>query len=162
MTHLAAQVAKGVLYGGRESYHHMCRYFSGFFQHHPLLADVDYYWRVEPDVHFYCDLAYDPFRYMRQQCVISGTCWHRLSNPSCAFPSSACLLHLSCAACQGTRSATAELGECAPPGASASSVWYTAAHALRQRPCKGLCSIAEWYDDVLQPTAGCFIVAAAA
>jgi Glycolipid 2-alpha-mannosyltransferase len=62
-------VRKGVLYGGRESYHHMCRYFSGFFQLHPLLADVDFYWRVEPDVHFYCDLAYDPFRYMRQQCV---------------------------------------------------------------------------------------------
>jgi alpha 1,2-mannosyltransferase len=62
-------VRKGVLYGGRESYHHMCRYFSGFFQLHPLLADVDYYWRVEPDVHFYCDLAYDPFRYMHQQCV---------------------------------------------------------------------------------------------
>lgn len=81
VTYLAAQVANGVLYGGRESYHHMCRYFSGFFQHHPLLADVDYYWRVEPDVHFYCDLAYDPFRYMRQQCVISGTCWHRLFNP---------------------------------------------------------------------------------
>ena len=64
-----SQVRKGVLYGGRESYHHMCRYFSGFFQLHPLLADVDYYWRVEPDVHFYCDLAYDPFRYMHQQCV---------------------------------------------------------------------------------------------
>ena len=24
-------VKSGVLYGGRESYHHMCRYFSGFF-----------------------------------------------------------------------------------------------------------------------------------
>ena len=32
----------------RESYHHMCRYFSGFFHHHPLLADFDYYWRIEP------------------------------------------------------------------------------------------------------------------
>lgn len=54
-----------VLYGARESYHHMCRYFSGFFYRHPLLADFDYYWRMEPDVHYYCDLDYDPFLYMQ-------------------------------------------------------------------------------------------------
>lgn len=66
------QVHDGVLYGGRESYHHMCRWYSGFFQHHPLLADIDYFWRVEPDVHFYCDLAYDPFRYMHQHGVKYG------------------------------------------------------------------------------------------
>ena len=71
---------QGVLYGGRESYHHMCRYFSGFFQHHPLLADIDFYWRVEPDVHFFCDLGYDPFHYMDQQCVPASflgscPCW---------------------------------------------------------------------------------------
>lgn len=57
----------GVLYGGRESYHHMCRYFSGFFHRHPLLKEFDYYWRVEPDVHYYCDLDYDPFLYMKVQ-----------------------------------------------------------------------------------------------
>ncbi len=45
----------------------MCRYFSGFFYHHPLLADVDYYWRIEPDVHYYCDLDYDPFLFMQQR-----------------------------------------------------------------------------------------------
>lgn len=58
-------VANGVLYGGRESYHHMCRYFSGFFFRHPLLARFDFYWRMEPDVHYYCDLDYDPFLYMQ-------------------------------------------------------------------------------------------------
>ena len=47
----------------------MCRYFSGFFYHHPLLADVDYYWRIEPDVHYYCDLNYDPFVFMQQRCA---------------------------------------------------------------------------------------------
>lgn len=51
-----------------ESYHHMCRYFSGFFHHHPLLADFDYYWRIEPDVHYYCNLDYDPFLFMQQRC----------------------------------------------------------------------------------------------
>ena len=55
----------------RESYHHMCRYFSGFFYHHPLLADVDYYWRIEPDVHYYCDLDYDPFVFMQQRYGLS-------------------------------------------------------------------------------------------
>ena len=58
-------VKSGVLYGGRESYHHMCRYFSGFFFRHPVLAEFDYYWRMEPDVYYYCDLDYDPFLYMQ-------------------------------------------------------------------------------------------------
>ena len=41
-----------------------CRYFSGFFFDHPLLAGFDYYWRVEPDVYFWCLLEEDPFRRM--------------------------------------------------------------------------------------------------
>ena len=61
-------VKAGVLYGGRESYHHMCRYFSGFFFRHPILAEFDYYWRMEPDVHYYCDLDYDPFLFMQARC----------------------------------------------------------------------------------------------
>ena len=55
----------GVLYGGRESYHHMCRYFSGFIHKHPLLKEFDFYWRMEPDVHYYCSLDYDPFLFMQ-------------------------------------------------------------------------------------------------
>ena len=41
-----------------------CRYFSGFFFDHPLLAGFDYYWRVEPNVHCWCLLEEDPFRRM--------------------------------------------------------------------------------------------------
>ncbi|CAG8455513.1 11469_t:CDS:2 [Ambispora leptoticha] len=37
-----------VIYGGSESYRHMCRFESGFFFRHPLLDKYDYYWRVEP------------------------------------------------------------------------------------------------------------------
>lgn len=59
---------RGVLYGERESYHLMCRYYSGFFQFHPLLREFDFYWRMEPDVHYYCDLDYDPFLYMQASC----------------------------------------------------------------------------------------------
>ncbi|EFN54565.1 hypothetical protein CHLNCDRAFT_10179, partial [Chlorella variabilis] len=55
-------------YGGSESYRFMCRYFSGFFFDHPLLEGFDWYWRVEPDVHFMCNLPgreRDPFRHMQ-------------------------------------------------------------------------------------------------
>ncbi|KAL3420737.1 glycolipid 2-alpha-mannosyltransferase [Phlyctema vagabunda] len=55
----------GVGKGWMISYHHMCRWNSGFFYKHPALQDYDYYWRVEPDVHYYCDIDYDVFRFMR-------------------------------------------------------------------------------------------------
>lgn len=35
---------RGIMYGGSESYRHMCRYQSGFFMLHPLLDNLDYYW----------------------------------------------------------------------------------------------------------------------
>lgn len=41
------------------------RYFSGFAHWHPLLAGFDFYWRMEPDVQYLCDLSYDPFLYMQ-------------------------------------------------------------------------------------------------
>lgn len=43
----------------------MCRFQSGFFFRHPLLEPYDYYWRVEPDVDFYCDVDYDVFQMMK-------------------------------------------------------------------------------------------------
>ncbi|KAJ1831744.1 alpha-1,2-mannosyltransferase ktr1 [Coemansia sp. RSA 2706] len=60
------------LYGGSYSYRLMCRYQSGFIYKHPLLKDLDYYWRIEPDVHYYCDLPYDPFKYMRDNKLVYG------------------------------------------------------------------------------------------
>lgn len=51
----------GIMYGAMESYHKMCRFFSGGFYKHELIKDLDWYWRVEPDVEFFCDLTYDPF-----------------------------------------------------------------------------------------------------
>ena len=69
---MASQVAAGVFHGGEESYHFMCRYFSGFFMNHPLLEGFDYYWRVEPGVHFFCHLPSDPFREMRASGAVYG------------------------------------------------------------------------------------------
>lgn len=44
----------------------MCRFESGFFFRHELLKKYDYYWRVEPGIRLYCDLDYDPFRFMKE------------------------------------------------------------------------------------------------
>ena len=56
---------QGIQYGPKVSYHQMCRWNSGMFYKHPALKDIRYYWRVEPKVHFFCDVDYDVFRYMQ-------------------------------------------------------------------------------------------------
>ncbi|KAI0338771.1 glycosyltransferase family 15 protein [Trametopsis cervina] len=57
-------VADNIIYGGSVSYRNMCRFNSGFFFRHPAVLKYRWYWRVEPDVHFHCDVSYDPFRFM--------------------------------------------------------------------------------------------------
>ncbi|KAI7661708.1 glycosyltransferase family 15 protein, partial [Hortaea werneckii] len=54
-----------VQYAHLESYHQMCRWNSGMFYKHPGLQEYQYYWRVEPNVHFFCDVDYDVFRFMK-------------------------------------------------------------------------------------------------
>ncbi|KAI9715042.1 MAG: hypothetical protein M1828_001078 [Chrysothrix sp. TS-e1954] len=63
---------KGLPYVGVEGYHHMCRFYSGFFQDHPSLLKYRWFWRVEPDAKFTCDIPYDPFRQMRLHKKIYG------------------------------------------------------------------------------------------
>jgi len=41
------------------------RYQSGFFFQHEALLPFDYYWRLEPDVKYTCDIDFDPFLYMQ-------------------------------------------------------------------------------------------------
>ncbi|KAJ1908417.1 hypothetical protein LPJ81_000126 [Coemansia sp. IMI 209127] len=53
-------------HGEKDSYRKMCRFQSGYLHRHPLLADLDYYWRIEPDVEYYCDIEYDPFVFMKE------------------------------------------------------------------------------------------------
>ncbi|KAJ5218631.1 uncharacterized protein N7498_000730 [Penicillium cinerascens] len=57
---------KKIIYGGSESYRHMCRYESGFFFRHPLMLNYEYYWRVEPSIELFCDIGTDPFRFMKE------------------------------------------------------------------------------------------------
>ncbi|KAF9522712.1 glycosyltransferase family 15 protein [Crepidotus variabilis] len=65
-------VKQGVIYGGSVSYRNMCRFNSGFFYRHELLTKYQFYWRVEPDVTYYCDIDYDPFLVMQDQDKLYG------------------------------------------------------------------------------------------
>lgn len=58
---------RGIMYGDTESYHKMCRFYSGGFYKHEMVRQFEWYWRVEPDVDFYCDITYDPFMEMQSQ-----------------------------------------------------------------------------------------------
>ncbi|KAK5117313.1 hypothetical protein LTR62_005930 [Meristemomyces frigidus] len=53
-----------IIYGDSISYRHMCRYESGFFFRHPLMQQYEWYWRVEPSIELFCDISYDPFKFM--------------------------------------------------------------------------------------------------
>ncbi|KAI0062270.1 glycosyltransferase family 15 protein [Artomyces pyxidatus] len=65
-------VKNNVIYGGSLPYRNMCRFNSGFFYRHELLSKYKYYWRVEPDVTFFCDLDYDPFLFMQDHGKVYG------------------------------------------------------------------------------------------
>ncbi|KAK0282083.1 alpha 1,2-mannosyltransferase 2.4.1 [Friedmanniomyces endolithicus] len=53
-----------IIYGDSVSYRHMCRYESGFFFRHKLMQEYEWYWRVEPSIELFCDIKYDPFKFM--------------------------------------------------------------------------------------------------
>lgn len=61
------QEADGILYGASLSYHHMCRFNSGFFFDVGPLTNYRWYWRIEPEVEFTCDITYDPFVEMQRR-----------------------------------------------------------------------------------------------
>lgn len=39
-------------------------FYHRFFFKHPLLLKYEWYWRLEPDIKYYCDITYDPFMKM--------------------------------------------------------------------------------------------------
>ncbi|MCJ1309101.1 hypothetical protein MMC25_002756 [Agyrium rufum] len=69
---IAGQDARGIKYGSKESYHHMCRFNAGRFFDHPALLPYRYYWRVEPNIEFLCSITYDPFRHMARNNKVYG------------------------------------------------------------------------------------------
>ncbi|KAF9246499.1 glycosyltransferase family 15 protein [Melanogaster broomeanus] len=65
-------VRQNIIYGGSVSYRNMCRFNSGFFFRHELLQPYKWYWRVEPDVRYFCELDYDPFLFMEEKNKLYG------------------------------------------------------------------------------------------
>ena len=63
---------KKVIYGASESYRFMCHYQSGYFFRHPLMADYDWYWGVEPGIKIHCDIDYDVFQWMQDNEKVYG------------------------------------------------------------------------------------------
>jgi mannosyltransferase len=72
---------KGVQYVDKKSYHQMCRWNSGMFYRHPKLANTKWYWRVEPNVKFFCDIDYDVFRWMEDHNKTYGFTINLYDNP---------------------------------------------------------------------------------
>ncbi|KAG1905608.1 glycosyltransferase family 15 protein [Suillus fuscotomentosus] len=52
-----------------------------FFFRHELLTPYKWYWRVEPDVRYYCDLDYDPFLFLEDHDKIYGKTGFTISMP---------------------------------------------------------------------------------
>lgn len=61
-----------VMYGGNLSYRKMCRFNSGFFYKLKALSKYNWYWRVEPDVKYTCNLPDDPFKTMVNENKVYG------------------------------------------------------------------------------------------
>ncbi|GMM46843.1 hypothetical protein DAPK24_034180 [Pichia kluyveri] len=61
-----------ITYGTSESYRHMCRFNSMFFYKHPIMREYEYYWRIEPDVNFHCDIMEDPFKFLKNEGIKYG------------------------------------------------------------------------------------------
>ncbi|KAJ3504583.1 hypothetical protein NMY22_g17871 [Coprinellus aureogranulatus] len=65
-------MSQGIIYAGSVPYRNMCRFNSGFFYRHELMKPYRYYWRVEPNVKYFCDLGYDPFKFMQENNKVYG------------------------------------------------------------------------------------------
>lgn len=63
---------KGVGYAAEESYHNMCRYYSSQFYNHPTMQKFKYYWRIEPNTNYFCDIDYDVFKFMKDNDKVYG------------------------------------------------------------------------------------------
>lgn len=56
-----------VMYGGNLAYRQMCRFNSGYFYKLKALAPYNWYWRVEPNIKYACDILDDFFQVMVEE-----------------------------------------------------------------------------------------------
>ncbi|PVF95289.1 putative mannosyltransferase [Serendipita vermifera] len=66
------ELAKEGFYAKNVAYRNMCRFNSGFFYRHELVKSYKWYWRIEPNVKFFCQLEEDPFLFMQQNNKVYG------------------------------------------------------------------------------------------
>lgn len=45
----------------------MTRYNMGFLAFHPLLKDLEFYWKVQPGSTYHCDITHDPFERLKKE-----------------------------------------------------------------------------------------------
>ena len=64
-TAMKALAKLDIPYARMALYHNMCRFYLGKFYNVPELQKYKYYWRIEPDVQFFTDMNYDPFKYLK-------------------------------------------------------------------------------------------------
>lgn len=65
-------LADKIPYSMSQSYRQMCRFYSGFFYKLKALDQYDWYWRVEPDITYTCNLPEDPFGTMQKGNKVYG------------------------------------------------------------------------------------------
>ncbi|KAI8576560.1 hypothetical protein K450DRAFT_256223 [Umbelopsis ramanniana AG] len=56
----------GLFRGGSLDFRLKSRFHTGFIQYHSLLRDLEFYWRVEPESKYLCDINFDPFLFMKE------------------------------------------------------------------------------------------------
>lgn len=56
--------AQELPYATKLSYRNMCRFNSGNFYNVAKMQEYKWYWRVEPEVRYFCDIDYDIFKFM--------------------------------------------------------------------------------------------------
>ncbi|KAG7661293.1 KTR4 [[Candida] subhashii] len=61
-----------IAYAKKQSYHNMCRFYSGNIYNVPELQKYKYYWRIEPGINYFTDINYDVFRYLEDTGKIYG------------------------------------------------------------------------------------------
>lgn len=63
---VAAEKENGIVALGRfPGYHHMISFWFKHIFHHPAIAHLDYYWRLDTDSSLVGDVDFDVFKYMR-------------------------------------------------------------------------------------------------
>jgi mannosyltransferase len=55
-----------LLWVGPPLLNHIMANFDSKFYNHELLRKYDWYWRLEPEIKYFCDITYDPFVHMER------------------------------------------------------------------------------------------------